>query len=113
MIESLLKRGPGQTVAFVLQPDATALAETMIAFANADGGTILIGLNDQGQAVDHMVDEAAQGHLVRALVMCRPPVVTNWEQYDLPSGTVVALKIARSPELHALADGRVLIRIGA
>ena len=113
MIENLLKRGPGQTVAFVPQPDATLLAETMVAFANADGGTIFIGLNGQGQVVDYMMDEAVQGHLVRALVMCRPPVVTDWEQHELPGGVVVALKIARSPELHALADGRVLIRAGA
>jgi ATP-dependent DNA helicase RecG len=113
MIENLLKRGPGQTVAFVPQPEATLLAETMVAFANADGGTMLIGLNGEGQVVDYMMDEAVQGHLVRALVMCRPPVVTDWEQYELPGGTVVALKIARSPELHALADGRVLIRVGA
>ena len=112
MIENLLKRGPGQTVAFVPQPDATLLAETMVAFANADGGTIFIGLNEQGQVVDYLMDEAVQGHLVRALVMCRPPVVTDWEQYELPGGVVVALKIARSPELHALADGRVLIRAG-
>jgi ATP-dependent DNA helicase RecG len=113
MVENLLKRGPGQTVAFVPQPDATLLAETMVAFANADGGTIFIGLNEQGQVVDYMMDEAVQGHLVRALVMCRPPVVTDWEQHELPGGVVVALKIARSPELHALADGRVLIRAGA
>lgn len=112
MIETLLKRGPGQTVAFVPHPDANSLAETMVAFANADGGTILIGLNGQGQVVDYTIDEAVQGHLVRALVMCRPPVVTDWEQCELPGGTVVALKIARSPELHALADGRVLIRVG-
>ena len=113
MIENLLKRGPSQTVAFVPQPDATLLAETMVAFANADGGTIFIGLNGQGQVVDYMMDEAVQSHLVRALVMCRPPVVTDWEQHELPGGVVVALKIARSPELHALADGRVLIRAGA
>jgi ATP-dependent DNA helicase RecG len=113
MVENLLKRGPGQTVALVPQPDATLLAETMVAFANAYGGTIFIGLNEQGQVVDYMMDEAVQGHLVRALVMCRPPVVTDWEQHELPGGVVVALKIARSPELHALADGRVLIRAGA
>ena len=33
MIENLLKRGPGQTVAFVPQPEATLLAEIMVAFA--------------------------------------------------------------------------------
>jgi predicted HTH transcriptional regulator len=85
----------------------------MIAFANADGGTIFFGLDEQGRGVDSMMDEAVQGHLVRALLMCRPPVVTHWEQHEAPGGMVVALKIPRSPELHALADGRVLTRVGA
>jgi ATP-dependent DNA helicase RecG len=113
MLDDALKRGPGQTVAFVARPEANLLAETMVAFANADGGAIFFGLDAQGQVVDAMLDEDVQGHLVRALLMCRPPVVTHWEQHQLPTGVVVALKIPRSPELHALADGRVLIRAGA
>jgi ATP-dependent DNA helicase RecG len=112
MLENLFKRGPGQTVEFLAQVEAERLAETMVAFANADGGTIFFGLNEQGQVVDHVLDEAVQGHLVRALLMCRPPVVTHWEQHELPSGTIIALKVPRSPELHALADGRLLMRTG-
>ena len=112
MLENLLKQGPGQTVAFIARPQASLLAETMIAFANADGGTILLGVNESGQVVDYLTDEDVEGQLVQAMVMCRPPVVTEWEQCELPEGVVVALKIARSPELHALADGRVLIRAG-
>ena len=49
MLEKLLKRGPGQTVAFIAKPEATLLAETMVAFANADGGTILLGVNKQAR----------------------------------------------------------------
>ncbi len=113
MLENLFKRGPGQTLAFLPKVEANVLAETLVAFANGDGGTIFFGLNEQGQVVDQLLDEAVQGHLVRALLMCRPPVVTHWEQHELPGGTVVALKVPRSPELHALADGRVLIRAGA
>ncbi len=112
MLESLLKRGPGQTVAFVARPEAVLLAETMVAFANADGGTIFIGVNEQGQVVDYHMGDDVEGKLARALLMCRPPVVTHWEQGELPRGTLVALKIPRSPELHALSDGRVLVRAG-
>ena len=49
MLDQLLKRGPGQTVAFMPRPEAALLAETMVAFANADGGTILLGVDEQGQ----------------------------------------------------------------
>lgn len=112
LLKELLKRGPGQTVAFMSEPEADLLAETMVAFANGDGGTIFIGLDAQGRVLDYMAGEAAESSLVKALLMCRPPVVTHWEQHELPEGVVVALKIARSPELHALADGRVLIRAG-
>jgi ATP-dependent DNA helicase RecG len=112
MLENLLKRGPGQTVAFIAKPEAELLAETMVALANADGGTILLGVNEQGQVIDYLTDADVEGELVRAMMLCRPPVVTEWEQFEHPDGVVVALKIARSPELHALADGRVLMRQG-
>jgi ATP-dependent DNA helicase RecG len=113
MLEKLLKRGPGQTVAFIPDPQIDLLAETMVAFANADGGTIFIGVNARGRATDPTLGDEVEHNLARALTRCRPPVVTDWEQCELPGGMVVALKIARSPELHALADGRVLIRAGA
>lgn len=111
-MQDLIKRGPGQTLAMLPQPEAELLAETMVAFANADGGTILIGVDEAGQVISATLDEELEGNLVRALVLCRPPVVTQWEQGELPDGVVVALKVARSPELHALSDGRVLVRSG-
>ncbi|MEM7346721.1 MAG: ATP-binding protein [Chloroflexota bacterium] len=113
MLNKIVERGPNQTIAFMPKPEAALLAETMVAFANADGGTIFMGLTESGQVVDYMMDEEVESNLVNAMVMCRPPVVTNWEQHQSPDGVIVALKVSRSPELHALADGRVLIRAGA
>ena len=43
------ERRPGQTLAFMAEADAELLAETLVAFANSDGGTILIGVDEAGQ----------------------------------------------------------------
>ena len=44
---------------------------------------------------------------------CNPPVVIgNWEEVESEKGTVFILRVPRSIELHALSDGRVLIRSG-
>ncbi len=44
--------------------------------------------------------------------LCRPPVPTQWQAVDTPSGTLIGIRVPRSAELHTLADGRVLIRSG-
>ena len=50
MWANLRERRPGQTLAIMPEPDAELLAETLVAFANSDGGAILIGVDEQGRA---------------------------------------------------------------
>ncbi|MGC8826367.1 MAG: ATP-binding protein, partial [Anaerolineae bacterium] len=45
----LWKRSPGQMMEFLLGLDVNYLAETLVAFANADGGTIVIGMDASGE----------------------------------------------------------------
>lgn len=104
--------GPNQTTAFLPDPEVETLAATLVAFANADGGTILIGITPEGDVTGDVLAEDVEAILSRALGLCRPPVATEWGQEELPLGTVVHINVARSPELHSLADGRVLIRHG-
>ena len=111
-LSNLLARGPNQTTAFLPDPKAETLAETLVAFANADGGTILIGVTPEGTVTGDVLSEDVEGVLVQALGLCRPPVATEWGQEELSQGTVIHITVARSPELHSLADGRVLIRHG-
>jgi ATP-dependent DNA helicase RecG len=111
-ISNLLAGGPNQTTAFLLEPGTEPLAETLVAFANADGGTVLIGITPEGEVTGGVLGEDVEAVLSQALGLCRPPVATEWGQAELPQGTVVHISVARSPELHSLADGRVLIRHG-
>lgn len=111
-LKSTLKQGPGPHTEYMPQPDADRLAETLVAFANGDGGTVLLGVERDGTPAEGLLGDEMEEALRTALVQCRPPIRTDWEQMETPQGTVAAIHVPRSTELHALADGRVLIRSG-
>ena len=113
MTLSSLRRLPGPLVAYLPDASPEHLAEYLVAFANSDGGTIIIGLDERGRMINRVYAEELEGALKAAERLCRPAIVTGWEQVEADSGTTYAITVPRSPELHSLADGRVLIRAGS
>ena len=106
-------RPPGPLVAYLPDTQPALLAEFLVAFANSDGGTVVVGLDEKGRAPGPVFAEDIEATLRAAERLCRPPVVTGWEQLEGPAGLTYAISVPRSPELHSLADGRVLIRAGS
>lgn len=105
-------RKPGVLQAFLSEPDPQAMAETLVALANTDGGVLAVGVDPEGRAVGADPEEV-EGALRQALAHCRPPVPVRWELNEVDGKTVILLHVPRSPELHSLEDGRVLIRRGS
>lgn len=113
--KEIIKAGQDVRTAFLEKADAQVLAETMVAFANTEGGTLILGVDKDGTAAGNAIKlEEVEEALKEADANCNPPVVVgNWETLDLDDDkTAYSIKVPRSVELHALTDGRVLIRSG-
>ncbi len=110
---TLSLRPPGPLTAYLPDAAPERLAECLVAFANTDGGTVIVGRDERGQLLQRIYAEELEGALKAAERLCRPPVVTGWDQLEGPEGATYAISVPRSPELHSLADGRVLIRAGS
>ncbi len=140
MTDSMFIRGgEGPRLAFVDSANTVRIAENMVAFANTEGGVIVVGLQSDGNSGE-LPPEVSE--IDRALKLAddlyNPPVVTekleqiqfqtSEDKPDPPANPeaseriqpskatsnvpAYAIRVPRSTELHALADGRVLIRSG-
>ncbi|GAG54251.1 unnamed protein product, partial [marine sediment metagenome] len=89
------------------------LAECMVAFANGDGGTIILGLDETGGLSETIWDEEAEGAIKVAAELCAPPIASRLLSMETTQGSVVGIQISRGSVLHSLTDGRILIRSGS
>jgi ATP-dependent DNA helicase RecG len=92
---------------------ARDIAETLAAMANADGGTLVVGVEDNGTPTGYDYPEdrlTLLYHAARNLVT--PPLhprMTPLTWGDIP---VLVFEIDWSGEVHQLTDGRYLLRVG-
>jgi len=109
----MLNRSPGPRLAFLAEANPELLAECLIAFANGDGGMIILGLDENGNLGETIWEEEAEGALRAAAGLCRPPVTSQWQATETDQGVLIGIQVNRSVELHSLDDGRVFIRSGS
>lgn len=96
----IIKDGQGPRVAFLETPDADAIAETLVALANTEGGTIVIGLKADGTHADATIDsESMQKAMKEADDLYNPPVVVDkWEELSIsPDGRVQPANMPNPP----------------
>ncbi|MEJ5312297.1 MAG: ATP-binding protein [Anaerolineae bacterium] len=123
-MRDIIRPRSSQLTALLPTADAELLAETLVAFANADGGTLYVGVTGDSDAggegapapgtpTGDLYPEEFGEVVQQAERLCRPPVPVRWEQVETGGAFVFVGRVSRSTALHTLHDGRVLVRTGA
>ncbi len=105
-VEKLIEQGEGLHLDFKFEvSDAAKIARSLSAFANTDGGTLLIGVKDNGKIKGirseeeyYMIENAAQRY-------CRPQVVFSSKEWNVEGEKILEITIPKSKTLpHKAPD---------
>ncbi len=77
--------------------DARKIAETLSAFANTDGGRLLVGVKDNGKIAGVRNDEEMYMIEGAADLYCNPPVKMEFQVWEIDSKRVLEVWINASP----------------
>lgn len=105
----------------ILSPNTEAFAGEMVAFANAEGGTLFLGVNDQGLVQG--IPEERRADLEQWVINiasnnCDPPIRPIIRKVILPDVSghdagILVVSIPGSLYVHRTSGGRWYIRIGS
>ncbi len=116
-VATLLAQGQGERSAFFpANPTPVRLAETLVALANAHGGTALIGVSASGKAqgIGEATDAAVRELVQAAGLMASPPLILPPPRIVSLDGKPVAVITVPPGMSHAYnLNGRYLSRSGA
>ena len=105
-IKELIAQGEGMHLDFKFEiSDAAKIARSLVAFANTDGGTLLVGVKDNGKIAGvrseeefYMIENAAQRY-------CKPPLDFSTKEWTLEGKKVLEVNIRKSDRLpHKAPD---------
>ena len=114
-IHNLIAEGEHQQLDFKFEiTDSRRIARTLVAFANTDGGRLLIGVKDNGAIAGVRSDEEYYMLEGAATMYCKPPVGFQSKEWMINNKTVLEITVPKSrtrPHYAAHKDGKWLVYI--
>lgn len=103
-IHDLIKQGENQQLDFKFEiADSKKIARTLSAFANTDGGTLLIGVKDNGSITG--INSAEEYHMLEAAanMYCRPEINFKAKEWNIDGKRILEVHIPKDPFVPYLA----------
>jgi len=107
-IQKLIEEGEHQQLDFKFEiSDSKRIARSLAAFANTDGGRLLVGVKDNGAIAGVRSDEEI--HMIQAAadMYCQPEVHFTTEEWEINGKTVLEVIIPRDDKVkHKAPDNQ-------
>lgn len=104
-VKKLIAEGEHQQLDFKFEiSDSRKIAKTLVAFANTDGGTLLIGVKDNGNIAGVRSDEEYYMVDAAATMYCKPKVEFSIKKWTIEGKAVLEVIIPKSPDSPHFAE---------
>ena len=116
-IQTLIQEGEHQMLDFKLEiSNSRRIARSLSAFANTDGGRLLVGVKDNGVIAGVRSEEEIHMIQAAAEMYCQPPVQYTTEEWEVNGKTVLEVIIPKDPHnKHKAPDNqghyKVFVRV--
>lgn len=95
-IKNLIRSGEHQQLDFKFEiSDSRKIAKTLVAFSNTDGGTLLIGVKDNGKIAGVLSDEEFYMVQAAAGMYCKPEIAFESKRWVVEGKTVLEVTIPK------------------
>ncbi len=118
-LKKIIAQGETTTVEFKSWVKAGSMKERinlvvpeLIAFANSKGGTVYLGIEDNGDVTGCFGKYDLQNICEIIYDKTRPPMFTDIEEIDYQEKKIISISVAPDGNTYATTDGRCLKRLG-
>lgn len=118
-LKKIIEQGESITVEFKSWIKANSMKERinlvvpeLIAFVNSKGGTVYLGIEDNGDVTGCPGEYDLQNICESIYDKTRPPMFTDIEEIDYQENKIIAISVSPDGKTYATTDGRCLKRLG-
>lgn len=105
LLRRLIAKGESQTLDFKYYISSAAkISKSLVAFANTDGGSLLIGVKDNGSIVGISSEEEIYMIELAAEQYCKPPVKVETLEWSDDGRVVLEVKVEPASVIHYSKD---------
>ncbi|MFZ4464605.1 MAG: helix-turn-helix domain-containing protein [Bacteroidales bacterium] len=104
-LQNLIDQGENQQLDFKFEiSDSRKIARTLAAFANTDGGKLLVGVKDNGAIAGVRSEEEYYMVEAASTMYCQPQIAFHTKEYNIQGRMVLEISVEKSQIKHKAPD---------